>query len=86
MANTRSQMKRNRQNETARLRNKAVRSRVRTLTRRFDEAHSAGDREAADAAYQVVSRELDRAATKGVVHRNTAANRKSKMARRLNGM
>ena len=86
MANTRSQMKRNRQNETARLRNKAVRSRVRTLTRRFDEAHAAGDREAADAAYQVVSRELDRAATKGVVHRNTAANRKSKMARRLNGM
>lgn len=83
MANTLSQMKRNRQNETARLRNKAVRTRVRSTTRRFHEAVESGDRAAAEEAYRTVSRELDKAASKGVLHRNTAANRKSKLSRRL---
>jgi small subunit ribosomal protein S20 len=83
MANIPSQIKRNRQNEAAHERNKAVRSRLKTYTRRFRAAADAGDREAAASAYQVAAREYDRAASKGVIHRNTAANRKSGMAKRL---
>lgn len=83
MANIASQIKRNRQNEKARARNRAVRSKVRTVTRAFREAAEAGDREAAEQAYRTAARELDKAASKGVMHRNTAANRKSGMAKRL---
>jgi len=83
MANIKSQVKRNKQNLVRHERNKAVRSRLRTHSRRFRHAVDAGDRETAEAAFQVVSRELDKAASKGVVHRNTAANRKSGMAKRL---
>jgi small subunit ribosomal protein S20 len=84
MANIRSQIKRNRQNEAQYARNKTVRSRVRTVSRRFRAAAEAGDREAAEAAYQAAARELDKAASKGVIHRNQAANRKSGLAKRLN--
>ena len=84
MANIKSQIKRNRQNAARYARNKTVRSRIRTTSRRFREAADAGDREAADAAYQRAARELDKAASKGVIHRNQAANRKSGLARRLN--
>ena len=84
MANIRSQIKRNRQNEARYARNKTVRSRVRTESRRFRAAAEAGDREAAEAAYQAAARELDKAASKGVIHRNQAANRKSGLAKRLN--
>ena len=83
MANIASQIKRNRQNEAARARNRAVRSRLKTQVRRFRSAVESGDREAATEAYRTAARELDKAAAKGVVHRNTAANRKSGMARRL---
>jgi small subunit ribosomal protein S20 len=83
MANTLSQIKRNRQNETARLRNKAVRSRLKTSARRFRTAADAGDKDAAEQAYRAASREFDKAVSKGVIHRNTAANRKSGMAKRL---
>ncbi len=83
MANIQSQMKRNRQNETRRARNKRVRSALKTDVRRFREAAEAGDKDAATAAFAVASRSLDKAASKGVVHRNTAANRKSGMAQQL---
>lgn len=83
MANIKSQIKRNRQNETARARNKAVRSKLKTEVRRFNEVATSGDKDAATAAYRDAARELDKAATKGIVHRNTAANRKSGMAKRL---
>lgn len=86
MANIKSQIKRNRRNEVQRVRNVAVRSRVRTFVRRFREAEAAGDREAAAAAFQDASRELDRAAAKGVLHRNNAANRKSGMAKALRSL
>ena len=86
MANIKSQIKRNRQNETRRARNRVVRSRLSTRVRRFQEAVASGDKAAADAAFQVVARDLDKAASKGVLHRNTAANRKSSMAKRLNAM
>ena len=83
MANIKSQIKRNRQNAAAHERNKAVRSRLKTFTRKFQAAVDAGDRGAAEAAYAVTARALDKAASKGVIHRNTAANRKSGLARRL---
>jgi small subunit ribosomal protein S20 len=83
MANIQSQIKRNRQNETRRVRNKHVRSALKTDVRRFREAAEAGDKDTATAAFAVASRSLDKAASKGIVHRNTAANRKSGMAQQL---
>ena len=82
MANIKSQIKRNGQNEKHRLRNKAVKSELRTVVRRFRTAAAAGDAEAAGSALQAASRKLDKAVSKGVIHRNQAANRKSAMAKR----
>lgn len=84
MANIKSQEKRNRQNEKRRLHNKATRSTVRTHIKKFEQAAGSGDAETARERYRLAARQLDKAATKGVVHRNYAANRKAKMARRLN--
>jgi small subunit ribosomal protein S20 len=84
MANIKSQIKRNRQNERAAARNLADRSRLKTLSRRFREALDAGDREKAQAALKDVSRAYDKAAAAGVVHANNAANHKAKLAKALN--
>ena len=81
MANIKSQIKRIRTNEQARLRNKAVKSELKTLVRRFREAADAGDVETATASLEVASRKLDKAVSKGVIHANQAANRKSAMAK-----
>jgi small subunit ribosomal protein S20 len=86
MANIKSQIKRNRQNETARQRNIVVRSRTRTFIRRFRSAVAEGDVAAAEAVYPEAARELDKAAQKGVIHRNQAANRKSGMAKALQAL
>ena len=86
MANIKSQIKRIRTNEAARQRNKAVRSALKTAVRHFREAADSGDREAALTAMNTASRELDKAATKGVIHANQAANRKSAMAKRANAL
>jgi small subunit ribosomal protein S20 len=86
MANIKSQIKRNRQNEDRHQRNKAVRSRLKTFSKRFAQAVEAGDREAAEEAYLATSRALDKAATKGVIHRNNAANKKSRMAKKLQSL
>ena len=84
MANIKSQIKRNRQNLARRLRNKSTRSHLKTVIKRFEAALDAGDRDGAARAYRVAARELDKATGKGVVHRNKAANKKSRLARRLN--
>lgn len=84
MANIKSQIKRNRTNEKARLRNKAVKSELKTYVRKVREAIEAGDRETATAALEKAGRKLDKAVSKGVIHRNQAANRKSKLARQVN--
>ncbi|MFY9588709.1 MAG: 30S ribosomal protein S20 [Actinomycetota bacterium] len=84
MANIKSQIKRNRQNERARVRNLADRSRLKTLSRRFRAALTAGDREKAEAALKEVSRAYDKAAAAGVVHANNAANHKAKLAQAFN--
>lgn len=82
MANIKSQMKRIRTNEQARQRNKAVKSELKTAVRAFREAADRGDKAAADSALQHASRRLDKAVSKGVIHKNQAANRKSAMAKR----
>ena len=82
MANIKSQIKRIRTNEAARQRNKAVKSALKTSVRKFRDAAEAGDREAAQLALVKASRDLDKAVSKGVIHRNQAANRKSAMATR----
>ncbi|MPZ66815.1 MAG: 30S ribosomal protein S20 [Pseudonocardiaceae bacterium] len=84
MANIRSKLKRIRTNEQARLRNKSVKSALKTAVRRFRTAADAGDTDRAMTELQVASRKLDKAASKGVIHRNQAANRKSALAQRAN--
>lgn len=84
MANIKSQIKRIRTNETARLRNKSVKSSLKTAIRSFRTAADSGDREAATVALTSAARQLDKAASKGVIHPNQAANKKSAMAQRVN--
>ena len=86
MANIKSQIKRIRTNEKRRQRNLAVKSELKTLVRKTREAVEAGYKEAAIEALRVASRKLDKAVSKGVIHRNQAANRKSKLARRVQSL
>ncbi len=82
MANIKSQKKRIRTNEKARLRNKDVKSSVKTAVRKFREAADSGDAAAATALAREANRALDKAASKGVIHKNQAANRKSSISKR----
>lgn len=86
MANIKSQVKRNRTNELARVRNQSVRSSLRTAIRKFRGAVEAGDKAVATELLVSTSRELDKAVSKGVVHRNQAANKKSSMAKAANSL
>lgn len=86
MANIKSQKKRNLTNEKARLRNKAVKSSLKTVVRRVDEAVAAGDKTIAVEAAQKASRALDKAASKGIIHKNQAANRKSGVMNKVNSL
>ena len=81
MANIKSQLKRIKTNEKARLRNKAVKSELKTYVRRVREAVAGGDKEKAGEALVTASRKLDKAVSKGVIHANQAANRKSALAK-----
>ncbi|GAA1796332.1 30S ribosomal protein S20 [Luedemannella flava] len=82
MANIKSQIKRNRQNEKARLRNKSVKSSLKTAVRKFNAAAATGDAENAAALMRAASKQLDVAVSKGVIHKNQAANRKSAIAKK----
>ncbi|OBJ68852.1 30S ribosomal protein S20 [Mycobacterium sp. 1274756.6] len=84
MANIKSQVKRNRTNERRRLRNQSVKSSLRTAIRSFREAAAAGDKDQATELLAQTGRKLDKAASKGVIHKNQAANKKSALARALN--
>jgi small subunit ribosomal protein S20 len=86
VANIKSQIKRNRSNEKARLRNKSVKSSLKTAVRHFREAADSGDADGAQTAFKTASRQLDKAVSKGVIHRNQAANKKSAMAARVNSL
>ncbi len=78
-----SAAKRHRQSEKRRLRNKAVRSRVRSSIRRFREAVAANDKNEAETRFQEVTKLIDTAAGKGVYHKNTAARTKSRLSHHL---
>jgi len=82
VANIKSQIKRNRQNDAARDRNKAVRSALKTAVRRFHEAADGGKKDDAKALAVDVTKKLDKAASKGIIHKNQAANRKSAIAQK----
>jgi small subunit ribosomal protein S20 len=86
VANIKSQIKRIKTNEAARLRNKSVKSSVKTAIRKFREAADAGEKDKAIELLQAASRQLDKAASKGVIHSNQAANKKSAMAKRAHAI
>ena len=86
MANIKSQIKRNKQSEQSRLRNRVYRGRARTYVARAKVAIETGEVEAAKAATIQAISELDKAAEKGVIHRNNAARRKSRLMKRLNAL
>ncbi|SDR79693.1 SSU ribosomal protein S20P [Nocardioides scoriae] len=82
MANIKSQIKRNRQSELAHERNKAVKTGLKSAVRKFREAATAGNADEAKTLAAAAGRKLDKAASKGVIHKNQAANRKSAMAKK----
>ena len=86
MANIKSQIKRNLTNAKRTERNKAVKSELRTLARSVRTAVEAGDAEKATAALRQASRKLDKAVSKGVIHKNQAANRKSALAKKVSAV
>ncbi len=84
MANIKSQIKRIKTNEKAQLRNKSARSAIKTAIRRFRDALAAGDQKVIADELRLASKSLDVAVTKGVIHANAAANKKSAMAKQAN--
>ncbi|MCL2530110.1 MAG: 30S ribosomal protein S20 [Coriobacteriia bacterium] len=86
MANIKSQKKRNLTNEKSRLRNKSVKSELRTLTRQVQDAVAEGDSEKAKEKAERTCRKLDKAVSKGVIHKNQAANKKSGIVKLANGV
>ncbi|MBK1786454.1 30S ribosomal protein S20 [Prauserella cavernicola] len=84
MANIKSQVKRITTNEKARQRNQSVKSAVKTAVRKFREAADSGDKDKAVEMQRAAARSLDKAVSKGVLHKNQAANKKSAMAQRAN--
>jgi small subunit ribosomal protein S20 len=86
VANIKSQIKRNKQNEKRHERNKAVKSGLKTAVRKFREAAEAGDKDAATTFAQDAARKLDKAVSKGVIHKNQAANRKSSIAKKASSL
>ena len=86
MANIKSQKKRILTNEMARQRNASVKSELKTAVNKVNAAVAAGDKEAAQPALQAASRKLDKAVSKGVIHKNQAANRKSAISKKVNAL
>lgn len=84
MANIKSKVKRIHTNELARLRNQSVKSSLRTAVRSFREAAESGDKDKAAELLESTNRQLDKAASKGVIHKNQAANKKSALTRAFN--
>ena len=83
MANIKSQIKRNKTNAKANERNKAVKSELKTLIRSTKAAVAAGDKAAAEATFKKAAVKLDKAVSKGVLHKNQASNRKSAIAKQV---
>ena len=86
MANIKSQIKRVKTNAKRTERNRAYKSELRTWIRKFREAAESGDQARAEDALKLASKKLDKAVSKGVIHANQAANKKSAMARKFNSL
>ncbi len=86
MANIKSQIKRNRQNEKRRVRNRVFHGRARTYVKRAHQTIVEGDVQTANDATRLAASELDKAAARGVIHKNNAARRKSRLMKRLNAL
>ncbi|MGI6029195.1 MAG: 30S ribosomal protein S20 [Candidatus Heteroscillospira sp.] len=86
MPNIKSAIKRNELAKVRNARNKAARSELRTNLKKFDAAVAEGNREAAATTYKVAVKAVDRAVTKGLIHKNNAAHKKSGMAQKMNAM
>ena len=86
MANSSSAVKRNKQNEKRRIRNRAAKSRVKTVTKSFMSAVKEGDKDAAEAKFKEMTKLMDTASGKGIYHRNTVARKKSRMNKLLNSL
>jgi small subunit ribosomal protein S20 len=86
MANIKSQIKRITTNEKARQRNQAIRSSVKTAIRKVREAADSGDKAKAVELQRDAAQKLDKAVSKGVIHANQAANKKSALAKRVNAL
>ncbi|WP_066520406.1 30S ribosomal protein S20 [Curtobacterium ammoniigenes] len=86
MANIKSQIKRIKTNQKAQERNKAYKSQLKTFIRHANEAVAAGDKDKAAAALALASKKLDKAVSKGVIHKNQAANRKSAIAKKVSAL
>lgn len=86
MANIKSAIKRAKTNEKARMRNKSTKTFIKTCTKKFYAAVESGDKEAAQQAYSLTAKKLDQAAAKNVIHKNSAARKKSTLAAALNAM
>jgi small subunit ribosomal protein S20 len=82
VANIKSQIKRNRQNDAAHERNKSVKSALKSAIRKFREAADAGDSAKAQELAQIANKKLDKAASAGVIHKNQAANKKSAISQK----
>ena len=85
MANIKSQIKRNRTNEVARVRNKSAKSEIKTRVKRAVAAASTGAETSAE-DLRLAMKRLDKAAARGIIHKNQASNRKSRLARRVNAL
>ncbi len=83
MPNIKSQIKRLRQSEKRRLRNKSIKSEVKTYIKKFEQALSAGDFEQAEKLFSLAQKKIDKAQSKGVYHKNTASRKISKLAKKL---
>jgi small subunit ribosomal protein S20 len=84
VANIKSQIKRNRQNAGRQLRNKAVRTSLKTDAKKVRAAGASGDGDGVQQEFQRASRALDKAVSRGVLHKRTAARRKSRLAKATN--
>mgnify|MGYP005843290831 CR=1 FL=1 len=84
MPRIKSQIKRMRQSERRRIRNKSARSEIKTYINRFRKAVEAGDKALAESELKLAVKKLDKAAEKGIIHKNNAANKKSSLMRRFN--
>ena len=86
MANIKSSAKRDEKSKELRAKNRADKTELKTMIKKFDAAVVDGNREAAESAYKVAVKTVDRAAGKGLLHKNNAAHKKSAMAIKLNEM